>query len=179
MSEDTAFDELADHSRGIFAAGLVASDLVLVAEFAFLLPDRYDTMNRAELIEALAERAELTKAQTARMLDAVLDVITATIAAGEQVALIGFGTFKRALRAAREGRNPATGATLKIAAAKLPKFAAGATLKAAVAGEKSAPKKTTPKPAAKKAEMKPATKNPAAKRAEAKPIAKKPAAKKK
>jgi DNA-binding protein HU-beta len=67
-------------------------------------------MNRAELIEALAERAELTKAQTARMLDAVLEVITATIAAGEQVALIGFGTFKRALRAAREGRNPATGA---------------------------------------------------------------------
>ena len=63
-------------------------------------------MNRAELVEALAERSELTKAQTARLLDAVLEVITATIAAGEQVALIGFGTFKRALRAAREGRNP-------------------------------------------------------------------------
>ena len=121
-------------------------------------------MNRAELIEALAERAELTKAQAARMLDAVLDVITATIAAGEQVALIGFGTFKRALRAAREGRNPATGATLKIAAAKLPKFAAGATLKAAVAGKKTAPKKITPKPAAKKAVAKPAAKKPAAKK---------------
>lgn len=115
-------------------------------------------MNRAELVEALAERAELTKAQAARMLDAMLDVITATIAAGEQVALIGFGTFKRALRAAREGRNPATGATLKIAAAKLPKFAAGATLKAAVAGKKTAPKKTTSKPAAKKAVAKPAAK---------------------
>jgi DNA-binding protein HU-beta len=127
-------------------------------------------MNRAELIEALAERAELTKAQAARMLDAMLDVITATIAAGEQVALVGFGTFKRALRAAREGRNPATGATLKIAAAKLPKFAAGATLKAAVAGKKAAPNKTTSKPAAKK---------PAAKKTESKPAAKKPATKKK
>lgn len=127
-------------------------------------------MNRAELVEALAERAELTKAQTARMLDAMLDVITATIAAGEQVALVGFGTFKRALRAAREGRNPATGATLKIAAAKLPKFAAGATLKAAVAGKKAAPSKATSKPAAKK---------PAAKKTESKPAAKKPATKKK
>jgi DNA-binding protein HU-beta len=136
-------------------------------------------MNRAELVEALAERSELTKAQTARLLDAVLEVITATIAAGEQVALIGFGTFKRALRAAREGRNPATGATLKIAAAKLPKFAAGATLKAAVAGKKTAPKKTTPKSAAKKAETNPPAKKPAAKKAEAKPAAKKPAAKKK
>ncbi len=131
-------------------------------------------MKRAELIEALAERAELTKAQTARMLDAVLEVITATIAAGEQVALIGFGTFKRALRAAREGRNPATGATLKIPATKLPKFAAGATLKAAVAGKKAAPKKAAPKAAAKKAAAKPAAKQPAAK-----PAAKKPAAKKK
>ena len=121
-------------------------------------------MNRAELIEALAERAELTKAQAARMLDAVLDVITATIAAGEQVALIGFGTFKQALRAAREGRNPATGAKLKIAAAKLPKFAAGSALKAAVAGKKAAPKKVAAKPAAKKAKAKPVAKKPAAKK---------------
>ena len=121
-------------------------------------------MNRAELIAALAERAELTRAQASRMLDAVLEVITATIAAGEQVALVGFGTFKRALRAAREGRNPATGATLKIAATKLPKFAAGATLKAAVASNKAAPKKATAKPAAKKAAAKPAAKKPAAKK---------------
>lgn len=121
-------------------------------------------MNRAELIAALAERSELTKAQAGRMLDAMLEVITATIAAGEQVALIGFGTFKRALRAAREGRNPATGATLKIAAAKLPKFAAGSALKAAVAGKKAAPKKATAKPAAKKAAAKPAAKKPVAKK---------------
>ena len=121
-------------------------------------------MNRAELIEALATRTELTKAQTGRMLDALLEIITATLTAGEQVALIGFGTFKQALRAAREGRNPATGAKLKIAAAKLPKFSAGAALKAAVAGKKPAAKKVTAKPAVKKAAAKPAAKKPAAKK---------------
>jgi DNA-binding protein HU-beta len=107
-------------------------------------------MNKSELIDALVERTELTKAQAGKALDAMLEVITATLTAGEQVALIGFGTFKQALRAAREGRNPATGAKLKIAAAKLPKFAAGAALKAAVAGKKTAPKKAAAKPAAKK-----------------------------
>jgi len=115
-------------------------------------------MNKAELIEAIATRAELTKVQAGKVIDALLDIITATIAAGEQVALIGFGTFKRALRAAREGRNPATGAKLKIAAAKLPKFSAGAALKAAVAGKKAAPKKAVAKPAAKKVSAKPAAK---------------------
>jgi DNA-binding protein HU-beta len=123
-------------------------------------------MNKSELIDALAERAELTKAQAGKALDAMLEVITATLTAGEQVALIGFGTFKQAVRAAREGRNPATGAKLKIAAAKLPKFAAGAALKAAVSGKKPAAKKPTAKKpaAAKKAAAKPAAKKPAAKK---------------
>ena len=118
-------------------------------------------MNKSELIDALAERAELTKAQAGKALDAMLHVITTTLTAGEQVALIGFGTFKQALRAAREGRNPATGAKLKIAAAKLPKFSAGAALKAAVSGKKPAAKKPA---AAKKATAKPAAKKPAAKK---------------
>ena len=131
-------------------------------------------MNKSELIDALAARADLTKAQAGKALDALLDVITATITAGEQVALIGFGTFKQALRAAREGRNPSTGAKLKIAAAKLPKFSAGAALKAAVAGKKPVAKKAAAKPAVKKVAAKPAAKKPAAK-----PAAKKPAPKKK
>jgi DNA-binding protein HU-beta len=118
-------------------------------------------MNKSELIDALVERTELTKAQAGKALDAMLEVITATLTAGEQVALIGFGTFKQALRAAREGRNPATGAKLKIAAAKLPKFAAGAALKAAVSGKKPAAKKPA---AAKKVVAKPAAKKPAAKK---------------
>jgi DNA-binding protein HU-beta len=131
-------------------------------------------MNKSELIEALAARADLTKAQAGKALDAMIDVITAAVTAGEQVALIGFGTFKQALRAAREGRNPSTGAKIKIAAAKLPKFSAGASLKAAVAGKKPAAKKTVTKPAAKKITVKPAVKKVAAK-----PAAKKPAPKKK
>ncbi|MBK6636921.1 MAG: HU family DNA-binding protein [Rhodocyclaceae bacterium] len=126
-------------------------------------------MNKAELIEALAARTELTKAKAGEALDAVLDIVSTEIAKGQQVALIGFGTFKSALRAAREGRNPATGETLKIAAAKLPKFTAGATLKALVSGKKPAAKKAAAKPAAKKAAAKPA----------AKPAAKKPTTKKK
>lgn len=117
-------------------------------------------MNKSELIEAIAARTELSKAKAGEALEALQDIITAEIAKGQQVALIGFGTFKQALRAAREGRNPATGAKLKIAAAKLPKFTAGAALKAAVAGKKAAPKKAATKPAAKK----PAAKKPAAKK---------------
>lgn len=118
-------------------------------------------MNKAELIAAIAERTELTKAKAGEALEALQDIITTEIAKGQSVALIGFGTFKQALRAAREGRNPATGAKLKIAAAKLPKFTAGAALKAAVAGKKAAPKKAAAKPAVKKPA---AAKKPAAKK---------------
>lgn len=125
-------------------------------------------MNKSELIEELAKRAELSKAKASSTLDALLDIVTGAVAKGQSVALIGFGTFKSALRAARTGKNPKTGAPLKIAAKSVPKFSAGASLKAAVSGKKAAPKKAAAKPAAK----------PAAKAA-AKPAAKKPAAKKK
>jgi DNA-binding protein HU-beta len=125
-------------------------------------------MNKSELIEALAERAELTKAQAGKSVDALVEIITTALAKGESVALIGFGTFKQTVRAAREGRNPATGAKLKIAAAKLPKFSAGAALKAAVSGKKVAAKKAVAKPAAKKVAAKPV-----AKAAAKKPVAKK------
>ena len=136
-------------------------------------------MNKTELIEALSAHAELSKAQTAKVIDGFVEIITAAITKGESVALLGFGTFKSVLRAAREGRNPATGAKLKIAASKLPKFAAGSALKAAVAGKAAPAKKAVAKPAAKKGAAKPAAKaaaKPAASKAAAKPAAK-PAAK--
>lgn len=121
-------------------------------------------MNKSELIEALAAKTEVSKAAAAKSVDALVEIITAAVAKGDDVALIGFGTFKSAKRAARTGRNPKTGAALKIAASTVPKFSAGAAFKTAVAGKKAA------KPAPKKVAAKvSAVKSPAAK----KPVAKK------
>ena len=89
-------------------------------------------MNKTELIEAIVKETELSKAAAARALNAVLDSIVKTVAKKQDVQLIGFGTFKAAKRAARTGKNPRTGETLKIAAATVPKFSAGASFKAAV-----------------------------------------------
>jgi DNA-binding protein HU-beta len=121
-------------------------------------------MNKSELIEELAKRAELTKATANRVIDHVTDIITHAISKGNPVALIGFGTFKSVMRSARTGKNPKTGAPLKIAARTVPKFSAGAALKAAVSGKKVAAKKPAAKPAAKKPAAKPAAKKPAAKK---------------
>ena len=107
-------------------------------------------MNKSELVEALASKTALSKAAAGSALDALIDIITTTVAKGGDVALVGFGTFKSAKRAARTGRNPQTGAALKIAASTVPKFSAGASFKAAVAGKKVAAKKPAAKPAAKK-----------------------------
>lgn len=90
-------------------------------------------MKKTELIDALAARTDMTKAAAGKSIDALLDIITETVAAGDDVALIGFGTFKAAERAARVGKNPKTGEALTIAAATVPKFSAGAAFKAAVA----------------------------------------------
>lgn len=89
-------------------------------------------MNRKELIDAIAAKTECTKACADRTLAALIDTVTATLKKGDNVALVGFGTFEVRKRAARNGRNPATGAPLKIKASKAPAFKAGATLKAAV-----------------------------------------------
>lgn len=89
-------------------------------------------MNKAELIEAIAAAVDLPKATAARTLDALTGTISSALQNGESVSLVGFGTFVVKARAAREGRNPQTGATLKIAAANLPSFKAGKTLKDAV-----------------------------------------------
>lgn len=98
-------------------------------------------MNKSELIEAVAKEADVSKAAAGNVLDAVLGAISKAVSKGDSVALIGFGTFKSAKRAARVGRNPQTGKELKIAATTVPKFTAGAGFKAAVAGKKAAKKK--------------------------------------
>ncbi len=89
-------------------------------------------MNKSELIEALVKETEMSKAAAGRAIDALVQIITKTVARKEDVQLIGFGTFKATKRAARKGKNPRTGEPLKIAAATLPKFTAGASFKAAV-----------------------------------------------
>ncbi len=89
-------------------------------------------MNKTELIEALAKETELSKAAAGRTLDALMDIITKTVAKKQDVQLIGFGTFKASKRAARTGKNPRTGEALKIAASTVPTFKAGAAFKAAV-----------------------------------------------
>ena len=86
-------------------------------------------MNKAELIEQIAEQADITKAQAKAALEAKLDSIQAALVEGDQVQLVGFGTFKVKHRAARQGRNPQTGEALEIAAANVPSFTAGKALK--------------------------------------------------
>lgn len=93
-------------------------------------------MNRKELIDVLATKTDSSKADADRSIAALIDIITATLKKGDNVALVGFGTFEVRKRAARAGRNPATGEAIKIKASKQPAFRAGATLKAAVNGGK-------------------------------------------
>lgn len=93
-------------------------------------------MNRKELIEALAAKTESTKADAERNVGAMIDIISGTLKKGDSLSLVGFGTFEVRKRAARTGRNPKTGEELKIKAAKVPAFKAGATLKAVVNGTK-------------------------------------------
>lgn len=92
-------------------------------------------MNKTELIEALAAKCDLSKAAAGHTIDGLIDIITETLGKGDSISLIGFGTFAVGERAARTGRNPKTGAELKIAASKTAKFSAGAKLKAAVNGK--------------------------------------------
>jgi DNA-binding protein HU-beta len=90
-------------------------------------------MNKGELIEAVAKAANLSKKDAATAMDGAIDAITKALKAGKKVALIGFGTFSVAKRAARMGVNPATGEKIKIKAKKVAKFKAGAALNEAVA----------------------------------------------
>ena len=89
-------------------------------------------MNKTELVAAVAEQADISKKDAELVLNAFDDVVTAEMKKGEKVQLVGFGTFEVSERAAREGRNPQTGKTMKIEACKAPKFKAGKALKDAV-----------------------------------------------
>jgi DNA-binding protein HU-beta len=89
-------------------------------------------MNKAELIEAMADAADISKAAAARALDGMVDAIIGAMKEGDQVSLVGFGTFSVKERAARQGRNPQTGATIQIKASSIPSFKAGKALKDAV-----------------------------------------------
>jgi DNA-binding protein HU-beta len=89
-------------------------------------------MNKSELIEKMAQSADMTKADAERALNSLVSTVTEELANGGDVSLVGFGTFKVNERAARTGRNPQTGATIQIAAAKVPAFKAGKAIKDAV-----------------------------------------------
>ncbi len=94
-------------------------------------------MNKAELIDAIAKSTELTKKDTEAFLKSFIETVTHELSKGNDVQLIGFGTFEVSKRAARTGRNPKTGETLKIAASKMPKFKAGKALKDSVNNAKT------------------------------------------
>ena len=89
-------------------------------------------MNKSELNEAIAQNADISKAAAGKALDGMVEAVTAALKGGDTVTLVGFGTFYVGERAARNGRNPKTGAPLKIAAARTPKFRAGKALKDAM-----------------------------------------------
>ncbi|MFS8138299.1 MAG: HU family DNA-binding protein [Thermomonas sp.] len=89
-------------------------------------------MNKGEFVTAVSDAAELTKADAARAVDAMIEVIKTALKAGDDITLVGFGTFSVRERAARDGRNPQTGDTIKIKASKNPAFKAGKALKDAV-----------------------------------------------
>lgn len=118
-------------------------------------------MNRAELVEKIATSVGLSKAQADSTLAATLDAVKKELGGGGSVSLVGFGTFSVSKRAARKGKNPRTGETIKIAARKVPKFSAGKELKMIANGEKkagapkaAATKKAAPKKAAAKGKKK-------------------------
>ncbi len=90
-------------------------------------------MSKAELVEKIASQAGLTKADAERAVNAFVNVVTAGLKAGEDITLVGFGTFSTGERAARQGRNPQTGETISIAAKKVVKFKPGKALKDEVA----------------------------------------------
>ena len=89
-------------------------------------------MNKTELVDEIAEAADLSKSSASRALDAAIDAITGTLKKGDPVSLVGFGTFSVKHRPARKGRNPRTGEEIDIRAANVPGFKAGKALKEAV-----------------------------------------------
>jgi DNA-binding protein HU-beta len=135
-------------------------------------------VNKAQLIDAVAARLEVSRRAAGEAVDAVLDGITGAVVSGDKVSLTGFGTFESANRPARIARNPRTGEQVRVAAATVPKFRAGQAFKDSVNGAKGAGRKTAAKrTTAKKAGTKAAPARAAAKKTPAKAAAKTPAKK--
>lgn len=88
-----------------------------------------NTVNKSQLVDQIADNADISKAAAARALDALVETVTETLKSGDQVTLVGFGSFIVRERAARTGRNPKTGEAIEISAAKVPAFKAGKALK--------------------------------------------------
>jgi len=106
-------------------------DQICKRQFIHSFPERL-LVNKTELIEHIANNADISKAAAARALESTIDAVKKTLKKGGTVSLVGFGTFAVGKRAARTGRNPRTGATIKIKAAKVPKFRPGKALKDAL-----------------------------------------------
>ncbi len=104
-------------------------------------------MNKDELVAEVAKQADVAKSVAAAVLEALTDTVKTSVAKGQKVALVGFGTFEKRVRNARTARNPRTGETIKVAKTNVPAFKPGAAFKESVAGSKKAGAK---KPAAKK-----------------------------
>ena len=120
-------------------AGAVTAATMLLQYYRYLIylaNQGESSMNRKELIDALADKTGFSKIDTERALSALLEVISDTLQKGDSISLVGFGSFEVRKRAARTGRNPKTGEELKIKASTVPAFKAGAALKAAVNGGK-------------------------------------------
>ncbi len=100
--------------------------------FKLLINELGEIMNKTELIDKLAETCDLSKAAAGQVVDSFADIITNALVNGEEVALVGFGTFSTSKRNARTGRNPQTGEIINIPAVTVPKFKAGKKLKDAV-----------------------------------------------
>lgn len=111
------------------------NDITIDAHLITIYEDNFEeeiTMNKTELIAAVAENADMTKKDAEKAVKAFIDVVTEELKKGEKVQIVGFGTFEVSERAAREGRNPHTGEPMPIAASKAPKFKAGKALKDAM-----------------------------------------------
>jgi DNA-binding protein HU-beta len=127
-------DDLAQTNKSLEIAQTEAKPTTIRAEQSSYII----IMNKAELVDAIAIQAEVTKKEADTILSAAIEVIMETVAANDKVTLVGFGTFEPRDRQAREGRNPATGAAIKIPATTVPAFSAGKGFKEKVGAAKAA-----------------------------------------
>lgn len=122
----------------LYAYNFLQGNCVVLGElFCTIAFQKYSIMNKSELIDQIAKDSGITKTQANGALDAFMGAVVATLKKGDTVTLVGFGTFSVSNRAARNGRNPQTGATIKIKARKVPKFKAGKDFTSKIAGGKA------------------------------------------